>query len=193
MISIDDRITSKAQLKETLEYELPKYHVRGYEYFFQVQERAILKKHQITLRKAEYYRNTGSKLLGLFYHIRLLKIQNKYSVHIPLNTCKKGLHIMHLGSILINANAIIGRDCSLHINTAIVAGGHNSDSPILGDGVVVGVGAVILGGVRIANNVAIGANAVVNKDIIEDNIAVAGVPAKKISNNGRDSWGKQKS
>jgi len=46
-------------------------------------------------------------------------------------------------------------------------------------------------GVYIANNVAIGANALVNKSVEEENIAIAGVPAKKISNNGRLEWNKK--
>lgn len=98
---------------------------------------------------------------------------------------------MHVGPILINDKAVIGKNCSLHINTAIVAGGTNNEVPVIGEGVVVGVGAVILGGVTIANNIAIGANAVVNKSFIEENIAIAGVPAKKVSNNGSLEWNKQ--
>lgn len=56
---------------------------------------------------------------------------------------------------------------------------------------MVGVGAIILGDVTIADGVAIGANAVVNKSVTEENIAVAGVSAKKISNNGRAEWNKK--
>lgn len=41
-----------------------------------------------------------------------------------------------------------------------------------------------MGGITIVDSVAIGANAVVNKDILEPDIAVGGVPARKISNNG---------
>lgn len=63
--------------------------------------------------------------------------------------------------------------------------------PKLGNGIVVEVGAVVVGG-YIANNVAIGANAVVCTDVTEENIAVAGIPAKKISNNGRLEWNKRK-
>lgn len=44
----------------------------------------------------------------------------------------------------------------------------------------------------VADNVAIGANAVVCTDIVEENIAVAGVPAKKISSHGRLEWNKGK-
>lgn len=48
-----------------------------------------------------------------------------------------------------------------------------------------------MGGVRIADNVAIGANAVVNKDVLENDVTVAGVPAKKISDKGRSGWAKE--
>ena len=97
---------------------------------------------------------------------------------------------MHVGSILINGRAAVGKNCTFHINTAVVAGGTNDDVPILSDGIVVGVGAVILGGVFLAKNIAVGANAVVNKSFTESDIAVAGVPAKKISNNGSTQWNK---
>ena len=98
---------------------------------------------------------------------------------------------MHIGPILINGNARLGQNCSLHINTSIVAGGRDNRAPTLGNHVVVGVGAVILGGISIANDVAIGANAVVNKDIVQENVAVAGVPAKIISTNGALTWNKR--
>ena len=41
-------------------------------------------------------------------------------------------------------------------------------------------GAKIYGNIIIANNIAIGANAVVNKSFEEENILIAGNPAKKI-------------
>lgn len=60
------------------------------------------------------------------------------------------------------------------------------------DGVVVGIGAVVLGNTHVARNVAIGANAVVNKNIFDENVAVAGVPAHKVSDCGRLNWNKKK-
>ena len=60
--------------------------------------------------------------------------------------------------------------------------------PKIGNNVVIGVGAVVLGDIHIADGIAIGANAVVNKSFGEPSIAIAGVPAKKISNNGRLTW-----
>lgn len=97
-----------------------------------------------------------------------------------------------LVTVLLNGRVRIGENCSLHINTALGAGGTNDDVPVLGDGIVVGVGAVILGGVHLANHIAVGANAVVNKDFLEENIAIAGMPAKKISNNGSLEWNKKR-
>ena len=84
----------------------------------------------------------------------------------------------------------VGQDCRLHMNTALVAGGTTKGVPTLGNNVVVGYGAVVLGDVRIADYVAIGANAVVNKDCLEENVTIAGVPAKVISHNGSGNWGK---
>ena len=100
---------------------------------------------------------------------------------------------MHVGPILINNRAAVGSNCTFHINTGLVAGGTTHAAPKLSDDVVVGFGAVVLGDVCVAKGVAIGANAVVNKSVEEENITVAGVPAKKISNNGSNSWGKRTS
>ena len=99
---------------------------------------------------------------------------------------------MHIGPILVNGNSKIGENCVLHINTGLVAGGRTDEAPTLGNNVIVGIGAVLLGGIKIADNVAIGANSVVNKDVLEEGIAVAGVPAKKISNNGSQTWNPKK-
>ena len=182
-------ITNKKELKEWLDYEHSRYgNVSIIKGLFGLGEQAVLWKHQVLLRKAEYYTNTGNKILALYYRIRLTRLQNKHAIHIPLNTCGRGLKLMHVGPVLLNTNTILGKDCVIHMNVGIVGGGNNCYAPVLGDNIVVGYGAVILGNTHVANGVAIGANAVVNKDVLEENIAVAGVPAKKISNNGRGSW-----
>ena len=184
-------ISSKKDLKEWLKYEKTKYASDLIKDFFLIGEAAILRRFQTILRKAEYYNNTKKRIRAIFYKLRLSKMQCKYSINIPINTCGKGLKIMHLGPILINSHASLGENCSIHINTAVVARGTDNLVPTLGNGIVIGVGAVVLGGVFLADNIAIGANSVVNKSFDESNIAIAGVPAKKISNNGRASWGKK--
>ncbi len=183
-------IKSKADLKDWLRYELNRYGGGNRFRFVLLSERDIIKRHQVLLRKTEYHINTHHKIRAALYKIKLNCIQNKYGLHIPPNTCMRGLRIMHLGSILINANSEVGEDCAFHINTALVAGGIVGAAPKLGKHVILGIGAIVLGGVSVADNVAIGANAVVNKDVLESNIAVAGVPAKKISNNGSLEWNK---
>ena len=187
-------ISNKKQLKEWIAYERERYgcssEIKEFIKYILGGERATIWQIQKCLRYTEYYYNSGRKIrygLSLF---RLNHLRNKYGIHIGINVCDKGLKIMHLGSILTNGNVKIGKDCALHINTSFVAQGASSGAPQLGDGVVAGVGSVVLG-VYVANNVAIGANALVNKSVEEENIAIAGVPAKKISNNGRLEWNKK--
>lgn len=190
MLPEEKRIHTKQDLKRFLDTELAQYGAGGL--LFPFREKDILAKHNILLRKAEYHKNNNHKIRFVFYRARLGMLQNKYAIHIPLNCCDEGLKLMHVGPILMNGNVSVGKNCAFHINTGLVAGGLDASSPVLGDGVVVGIGAVILGGVRIANYVAVGANAVVNKDVLEENVAVAGVPAKVISQNGRLNWNKKK-
>ena len=70
----------------------------------------------------------------------------------------------------------------------MVAGGIDDACPTLGDNIVIGVGVTVLGGCHLADSIAIGANAVVNSSFDEADIAIAGIPARKISNNGRTAW-----
>lgn len=165
--------------------------VGGVRSFLPITEADVLVKHQVLLRKTELYFNTHRMLLYKVYLVRLLRIQNKTGIHIPINTCGKGLYLLHLGSRLINSRAKVGENCWMHINTSIVAGGTSDDVPVIGNNVVIGIGAVVLGNAVVPNNTAIGANAVVNKQFSGGNFALAGVPAKIVSNNGQSEWNKK--
>lgn len=57
-------------------------------------------------------------------------------------------------------------------------------APTLGNNIYIAPGAKLFGKIIIEDNIAIGANSVVNKDFLEKNISIAGVPARKISNKG---------
>lgn len=139
-----NRIKNKKDFKEWIEYEhLKRTTIRD---FIPVGESHILRKHQLILRKTEYYMNTNKRIRTIIYRILLSAIQNRYSLHIPPNTCGKGLKIMHIGPVLLNGRAIVGENCVFHINTALVAGGNNDCTPILGNNVILGVGAVVVGG-----------------------------------------------
>lgn len=187
-------IKNKSELGEWLEYERNKYGLSGFiRTFFMLlagSEVATIWAFQRRLRITEYYKNCNHRIRYMISRTILNYKKNKYGLQISLNVFGKGLRIMHIGPILTNGFSKVGEDCSIHINTAIVAQGVDGKVPVLGNNIVIGVGAVILGGINIANGIAIGANAVVNKSFDEENIAIAGVPAKKISNNGTLNWGR---
>ncbi len=108
------------------------------------------------------------------------------SFSIPPNVFGKGLSIAHRGTIVVNGNTHVGDNCRIHVcvNIGTLPGCSNA-APTLGDNVYIGPGVKIYGKIKIGSGIMIGANAVVNKDFLEDNICIAGVPAKKISEKGR--------
>ena len=186
-------INSKKDLKEYLDYEYKKYFKNKSKFKvwliskFNIGEKYVIWNFQRNLRKYEYHLNTNHKVKKIFYKIKVARLSNKYGLNISPNCFDKGLKIMHLGSILVNGGAKIGSDCSIHINTCIVAGGNNHASPKIGNQVIIGVGSIILGDIDIGDNCVIGAGAVVNKSF-SNNVTIAGVPAKIISNSGSDTW-----
>lgn len=149
-------------------------------------------KFEILLRKAEYYKNIMKKkpLKKIFYFIsmyRFHKLRIKLGFSIPLNVFGPGLSIAHRGCIVVNGNAKVGKNCRIQECTTIGATNGESSAPILGDNIFLGSGSRIIGNIRIANDIAVGANAVVTKTFDTPGITIAGVPAKKISNNNSSS------
>lgn len=138
---------------------------------------------QKRLRKAEYYKNSKKGVFNKLYYFYLRYLLKKSSIRlgfsIPENVFGPGLALVHYGTIIINVNAKIGKNCRLHACTNIGASGGSKKAPIIGDNVYIGPGAKIYGNIKIGNNIAIGANAVVNKSFEENNILIAGNPAKK--------------
>ena len=105
-------------------------------------------------------------------------------MRIPLNTCGKGLHFFHQGTVLINNEAIIGENVSFHFNTAVVNKRTEEGAPVIGNNVMIGIGAVVMGNVFVADHVIVGANAVVTSSILDENVSVAGAPARIVSRRG---------
>lgn len=182
------RIQTKAELKEWLALETAPFPKHGKYWFFNllmIGENAILRKHQILLRRTEYYINSGHTLMAKLYKVRLLQFQRKYGTHVPPNTFGKGLRIMHAGEMHINDQARAGENCVIHVLTSLAAGGITYKVPRLGNGVVLFMGAIVCGDTYIADNVVIGANSVVSKSVYEENVTVAGNPAQIVSHKGR--------
>lgn len=148
-------------------------------------------KFEILMRKTEYYKNCSKtifeKALSLYLQYRYYKERVKLGFSIPLNCFGPGLSIAHYGTIVVNGNSKIGKNCRIQECVTIGATNGSREAPILGDNIFIGSGARIIGNIKIANDIAIGANSFVNKNFDESGITIAGIPAKKVSNNNSHS------
>lgn len=144
------------------------------------------------LRLNEYLRNCRYPLLvRLIPHIWFKKLGVSLGFSIPFNVFDYGLGLIHYGLIIVNSDARIGKNCRIHAGVNIGAsakfkakGDTKSYSPTIGDNCYIGPGAKLFGPITIGSNCVIGANAVVNKNFHRDNITIAGIPAKIISEKG---------
>lgn len=141
------------------------------------------------LRINEYYSSmTGFRKVLYSPLITLRKIQFHHrsllmGFTIPLNVFDSGLSIAHHGTIVVNGNCRIGKNCRIQTGVTLGSTNGQAEAPVLGDNVFLGDGCKIIGNITIASDVAIGANAVVVNSIAEPGTTWGGIPAKKISNN----------
>lgn len=134
------------------------------------------------LRKCEYLKNRNS-ILYYFYKFKFSKMSIKLGFSIPLNVFGPGLSIAHYGTIVVNGKSKIGKNCRIQENVTIGATNGSSEAPVIGNNVFIGSGAKIIGDINIADDICIGAGAVVVNSFNEPGITIAGVPAKKVSDN----------
>ena len=151
----------------------------------------VIWKFEILMRKCEYYNNRTNdmltKLLKNIYYIRYKNLSRKLGFSIGLNVFGPGLSIAHYGCIVVNSNARIGRNCRIQEGVTIGTTNGQSEAAVIGDNCFLGSGAKIIGSISLGDNVAVGAGAVVVKSFTENNISLAGVPAKIVSYNGSGS------
>ena len=184
-------IQSKSDYKNYLKQDLMQTGILNTKWYNKLVDRRF--KFYKSLRRTEYYYNCKKGVLGkilrkllMIHHLRLC---NKYGWTIPINVFGPGLTIVHTGTIVVSGKAKIGKNCRIHVCTNIGnAISHGEDgTPVIGDNVYIGPGAKIFGPINIGDNVAIGANSVVNKSF-PDNCTIAGVPARKISDNTSEKY-----
>ncbi len=148
-------------------------------------EADVIWKYQRLLRKAEYYCNCKSFGVHRIYYkwlqYRLFRAQMKTGMNIPMNVFGPGLSIAHIGPIVINGFATVGKNCRLHPFTTIGIGGRDSNVAKVGDDVYLGNGCKLIGDVELGNGIVVAAGAVVTKSFTEPDAVVGGVPAKVIS------------
>lgn len=140
------------------------------------------------MRHNEYHlnKNYKSTFLKIWRRINLIisnfklrKLAYKTGLQIAPNTIDSGLTIWHMGPIIINGRARIGKNATIH--PMVVIGYKNKDerAATIGDNVYICAGVKIIGNITIGNNVTIAPNSVVTKDF-PDNVIIGGIPAKII-------------
>lgn len=144
-------------------------------------------KYIIIFRKCE---NTKSKILKYFYRYKLHKLERKTLIQIPYNTkIGDGLYIGHLGRVIINPNAILGKN--INIATGVTIGqenrGKRKGTPKIGDSVWIGANAVIVGDIKVGNDVLIAPLTYVNFDVPDHSIVI-GSPGKIIHNDNATKY-----
>lgn len=184
-------INSRAELKSILAYEKKIYQnfMGGGKY------QAVLRclkqhpdyytwKYVKQLRKTGYYYANRKKnvfyAIAYFWNCRKKNtLGRKLGIEMHEGLCGKGLTIYHTQGIVISGMAQIGEDFVLHGNNCVGNDGITLDKcPTIGNHVRLGVGAKVIGDVHIGNNVTVAAGAVVIDSFEEDNIVLAGIPAR---------------
>jgi serine O-acetyltransferase len=127
-------------------------------------------------------------LLSMLFWQKAIEITT--GISIPASSrIGHSFYIGHFGSIVINANSIIGNDCNISQGVTIgVSGrGEKRGTPVLGDKVYVGANAVVSGKITIGNEVLVGACSLVNNSVPEG-VVVLGVPAVIVSLKGSKGY-----
>lgn len=122
-------------------------------------------------RKASMARNPVARFFWRVLHRRCMF---HTGIQIPVGTkIGEGLRIAHFGSIVVNPDAVIGRNFSIAQGALIgSAQGKRKGVPTIGDNVIVGANAIVLGGINIGDYVMIAPGAFVNFDVPDNSIVI---------------------
>ena len=114
-----------------------------------------------------------NSILWLLYKVLTRRYVYKYGFQIGGNI-GGGFFIGHFGTIVINENVIIGKNCNIahNVTIGVTRRGEKKGVPVIGNRVWIGAGAVIVGAIKIGDNVLIAPNAYVNFDIPDNSIVI---------------------
>jgi serine O-acetyltransferase len=152
---------------------------RKHPHLISIWESDVIWKFQRTLRKAEYLHNCKSSGIYKIYYkwvqYRLFRMQVKTEMGIPINVFGPGMSIAHLGPIVINGFAKVGKNCRIHPFTTIGIDGRSGKVATVGDNVYLSNGCKLIGDIEIGNGIVVAAGAVVTKSFDEENAVLGGV------------------
>lgn len=116
-----------------------------------------------------------NKFLFIIYAVRYRRLGIKLGFSIGCDCFGYGLVIPHYGTIVVGESNRIGNYAVLHTSTCI-----SGNSKVIGDALYLSTGATMTTKLNLGSNISVGANSVVNKSFEEDNVMIAGSPAKVI-------------
>lgn len=119
------------------------------------------------------------KVMYGWHVIRRNGLAMKLGIDMSTKNVGRGLYIAHAQGIIVNGQAMLGRNVQLTGHNCI--GKNGSDKcPCIGNNVVLGEGAKVLGDVEIADDIHIGAGAVVVHSCVTPGATLVGVPAREV-------------
>ena len=114
-------------------------------------------------------------VLYAYWYRKLSAFSIKTGFQVGLHTCDWGLKFQHIGPIIINKQAKIGKNFRVYPQTLIGMAGVGN-IPQIGDNVHLCSGSRVIGKVKIGNNVVIAPNSLIIKDV-PDNAVMVSTPA----------------
>lgn len=173
-----DRIRSRSDYRAFLDADMHAHGVGRWHWWRRFTNPEL--HYQRILRRTEFYLIAPIPLRPIYWvsRFRLARVSVLTGISVPPGVFGRGLSIAHVGSIVVNNHARVGKFCRLHSATNIGVG--RGGCPILGDFVYVAPGAVISGSVHVGSSSLVGANSVVINDVPAGAVAV-GAPAKVVS------------
>ena len=113
--------------------------------------------------------------LKLFYMLVLRHLSNKTQIQIPARTSiGEGLYIGHLGRVVINPDAKLGKN--INLSTGVTIGmenrGKRKGTPTISDNCWIGTNAVVVGNIKVGSDVLIAPLTYVNFDVPDHSIVI---------------------
>ena len=178
-------ISTKSDLTFFIRADLAASRLPSWRWHFAITHR--IAHFQRLLRRTEYWDRCRpdpvGRVVSAWLRFRCQRLGERFGYEIPRHTFGPGLSVAHFGTVTVNPQARIGRNCRLYSCTI---GEVEGKSPVIGDDVHIGPGARVLGAVTVGDRVVIAANAVVVKSV-PAGVTVGGVPARVL--NSHDSVG----